>query len=139
MNLRSAANIREHWAAKAARDKKQKRIVRFYLRPHADLLPSITHITLIRESKRTLDYDNLVYAFKHIRDCISDLIKPGLAPGRSDSDLVFTYVQRKAKRFGIAIELAVGADDREPIMLTPPETARTPKHEYRTKKGVPNT
>lgn len=139
MNLRSAANVREHWAAKALRDKKQKRIVRFYLRPLGEDITKVTHIHLIRESKRTLDYDNLVYAFKHIRDCISDLIKPGLAPGQSDTNLIFHYSQRKAKRFGITVELAVGADDTQPVVLTPPETARTFKQKHITEQSISDT
>ena len=66
------------------------------------------HVKLIRIAPRQLDDDNLAYAFKHIRDTISDLIKPGMAKGRADSkDITFEYAQEKGKvkEYGIKIEV----------------------------------
>lgn len=54
--------------------------------------------TLVRYSPRKLDDDNLIAAFKWIRDAIADLIKPGFKPGRADAndDIVFKYSQEKS-------------------------------------------
>lgn len=56
-------------------------------------------VKLTRISTRGLDYDNLVYAFKPIRDCVADKIIPGLAPGRADDDkrISWVYDQEKGK------------------------------------------
>ena len=43
-------------------------------------------ICLTRIGLRPLDFDNLVYSFKYIRDEVADLIIPGLARGRADGD-----------------------------------------------------
>ena len=58
------------------------------------------NITLIRCSPRQLDYDNLVYAFKHTRDVVADLITPGLKPGHADANkkMNFIYEQKKTKK-----------------------------------------
>ena len=66
-------------------------------------LPAV--ITLVRVAPRTLDDDNLVTAFKWIRDKVADLITPGMAPGRADNikGLSFAYRQEKAPRDGFKI------------------------------------
>lgn len=62
-------------------------------------------ITLTRQAPRSLDDDNLCSAFKWARDCIADLIVPGLAPGRADNTkgLTFSYDQEKSKANGFKI------------------------------------
>lgn len=33
-----------------------------------------------------MDDDNLRMALKHIRDCVAEIIRPGLPPGQADGD-----------------------------------------------------
>lgn len=67
------------------------------------------HIKLTRIAPRSLDDDNLAYAFKHCRDIISDLVKPGFRLGLADNqgDISFEYDQEKGlpKQYGIRIEI----------------------------------
>ena len=67
-------------------------------------------ITLTRIAPRELDYDNLVTAFKHIRDIIADTLIPGLAKGRADGDkrLSWIYTQAKGnpKEYAIRIDIS---------------------------------
>lgn len=100
--LKSAANLREHWAAKNKREKTHCNAVRLLMKDCSSR--NISNIKLIRQAPRLLDDDNLAYAFKHIRDCISDILYPGLAPGRADQHFQFTYSQRKGP-YGIEIIL----------------------------------
>lgn len=103
LRLRSTANLREHWAHKYNRENHQKAVMKLLVMPFIDDLRKATSITLIRHAPRQLDYDNLVYAFKHIRDALSDLIHPGMAPGQADSRLVFSYGQTISKDYGIEV------------------------------------
>jgi hypothetical protein len=64
-------------------------------------------ITFTRLAPRTLDYDNLVAAFKGARDTVADILIPGLAPGRADdSDQIeFEYGQEKHPAYGLRIDV----------------------------------
>jgi hypothetical protein len=70
MRLPSAANMREHWAAKAKRVKQQRHLVATFIggRPKP-ALPVV--VTLVRIAPRALDGDNLQSAFKAPRDEIA--------------------------------------------------------------------
>jgi len=83
----------------------------------AQNLQNITQIKLIRHAPRELDDDNLNYAFKHIRDTVADLIIPGLAPGRADGKLHFTYGQQRSKLYLVEIVLIEGTTKPEPVVL----------------------
>ena len=117
IRLSSTANIREHWAKTYKRSKKQKLAIRSAWKTCVKgsiRLP--VAITLIRVAPRTLDYDNLVSAFKCIADAISDCIKPGLAPGQADrKDIFFSYDQIKStkKRYSIIIEIQKGNNENK--------------------------
>lgn len=93
----SELNVREHWTKKHARHRKLKRTLSLAFLPYinTNLLPCC--VTLIRVSSRALDSDNLMGAFKSIRDYIADLLIPGLAMGRADSDarIMWVYMQEK--------------------------------------------
>lgn len=43
-------------------------------------------VTLTRIGHREMDFDNYVYYLKPARDCVADLILPGLKAGRADGD-----------------------------------------------------
>jgi hypothetical protein len=72
-----------------------------------NLLPCIVRLTRI--APRNLNDDNLAYAFKHCRDVIADLIRPGYAFGRADDtdQIKWEYAQEKGqpKQYGIKIEV----------------------------------
>lgn len=105
----SEANQREHWAIKRARHFKQRKA--FYFQTHL-LMRKATlpcHIRLTRLAPRQLDSDNLVSAFKAIRDTIADMIRPGLAPGQADNttEITWDYKQEKSppKSYKIRVEI----------------------------------
>ncbi len=50
-------------------------------------------ILLVRCSRRALDSDNLVSAFKTLRDAIAADLAPGLAAGRADAHFDWEYSQ----------------------------------------------
>lgn len=101
----SEANTFEHWSDRHRRHKKQKAIVKLTVPTQAYPMPCTIQLTRI--SPRNLDDDNLVSAFKHIRDAIAEKINPGLAPGRADDDqrITWEYSQEKGppKQQGIRV------------------------------------
>jgi hypothetical protein len=97
IQLKSEANISRFWAKRRKITQTQKLHVRYKFFNDRPNITLPCHIKLTRISPRELDYDNLVHAFKWIRDEIEDNIKPGLAHGRADDDKRFTweYLQDK--------------------------------------------
>ena len=88
--LPSAANLREHWAAKHRRVKSQRDAVAWILGNRArPALPVVVMLT--RVSARTLDDDNLRGAFKAVRDQLATWL------GVDDADprVRWDYDQRK--------------------------------------------
>lgn len=69
-------------------------------------LPCMITLTRIAHEKEPMDFDNLVYSFKGIRDAVAELIFPDLPPGRADADkrLEWAYKQEKGL-YGIRIEM----------------------------------
>lgn len=68
--LPSAANMREHWAAKAKRVKEQRNLVTMFLgKPTHPAFPLTVRLTRI--APRALDGDNLQSAFKAVRDAVA--------------------------------------------------------------------
>lgn len=94
----SELNLRENWRVKHARHKKLLNLIciAFLSQRQAITLPCI--VTLIRESARSLDEDNLMGAFKSIRDYVADQIIPGRAMGQADHDkrIKWLYMQKKS-------------------------------------------
>lgn len=103
IRIDSTANLREHWAKKAARMKNQ----RLAARCMATFLPfpdgKIT-IMLTRIAPRKLDSDNLASALKAIRDGVADAMK------RNDGDPSITWLyfqeKRKPHEYGVIVEVA---------------------------------
>lgn len=96
----SLANQREHHMVRYRRSVKERVEVRYAL--HGKALPAQgAQVTLTREGPRELDDDNLRGAFKSIRDQVAAQF------GMDDRDprLRFEYAQRKAKKFGVVIEI----------------------------------
>lgn len=108
IKLMSESNVHEHWTKKAARKKKQWKLVQMVMGRHRTRPPCA--IMLTRIAPRPLDADdNLRAAFKTVKDAIADLMIPGLAPGRADGDdrLIWIYGQKKGIPKYYAIEIAL--------------------------------
>lgn len=103
--LPSEANISDHWTKKHKRKQQQKAVIHgfCYWKLKNAKLPLTIELT--RCGPKQLDYDNLVIAFKTIRDTLADIIIPGLRPGRADDnpDLHFKYAQEVSKKYAIRI------------------------------------
>lgn len=95
----SEMNARCHWAARASRAKRQRRVAWTLTPQHP--LPVV--VTLTRYSAGTLDDDNLRSALKAVRDGIAERL------GVPDNDprVEWRYAQAKAKRgdFGVQVRL----------------------------------
>lgn len=108
IRLLSEANLSgEHWSHKSKRQQTQQLQVKAELKGIDKLVDFPCKIVMTRLSPRLLDDDNLVGAFKHIRDQIADCILPGLAKGRADGDprLSWKCEQEKSKEKMVKITL----------------------------------
>lgn len=103
----SEANCVEHWTKRAKRHKLQKNWIKAAFQSEEIVFPQIVHIKMIRISPRFLDDDNLVSAFKHIRDAIASQLRPNKAPGQADNDkdITWQYAQEKGKSQMVRIEI----------------------------------
>jgi hypothetical protein len=97
----------EHFRNKSKRHKKQQIELFAHLYDHPITVKTPAHVTFYRHSPRFIDDDNLVSAFKHVKDYFCDYLLPGLAPGRADGKLGITwsYMQCKSKKKGIGIRV----------------------------------
>lgn len=93
----SESNACEHWRRKHQRCVNMRKKIKIFFIPYVQKISLPCEVTLIRIAPRFLDDDNLVGAFKYIRDAVADLIIPGLAHGRADADprIKWVYIQRK--------------------------------------------
>jgi hypothetical protein len=109
----STANLSEHWTMRYKRNSDQQKAIYAYW-PKQSFIVTPCKVTLTRIAPRSLDDDNLAYAFKGIRDIVSDLIIPGFKPGRADgqkidgvNQIIFEYMQEKGKTGEYAIRIHV--------------------------------
>jgi hypothetical protein len=115
----SEANCSEHWTISSKRHRQQQFFVRALFHGLDRDVSIPCKITLTRLNSRGLDDDNLVSAFKFLRDEVSECIFPekrmhyiknGKAraiKGRADSDprIKWEYAQEKSKKMGVRIEI----------------------------------
>ena len=101
MNIVSEANCNDHFRVKAKRHKIQKSIIWAYMK-RLQIPPMPVIVTLTRYAPRPYDDDNLIPAFKYIRDAVSEHIlgevdNKKYRPGRADSDprIKWKYSQEK--------------------------------------------
>lgn len=113
IRLVSEANNTEHWTKKRKRKLQQQKMIGYLLNsqerpPYFPVL-----VTLTRISPRWLDSDNLQMAFKSIRDCVSNWLIPGKAPGQADSDkrIQWHYMQEKGQPKEYAVQITISAVD----------------------------
>lgn len=116
----SAANLREHWGARARRAKKQRRAGLLVTRGHLVDIRRMQRpltITLMRCASRALDGDNLQAALKNVRDGIAEAI--GIDDG-DEQAAVWQYRQTSRIQFqgesvdGVAVDVS-------PAVLAPQE------------------
>lgn len=72
-------------------------------------MPLPVVVEVVRIAPRMYDYDNLVAAFKGIRDTIASLLVPGLRPGQADSNsgITWIYSQKKGAPKEYALEIII--------------------------------
>jgi len=106
MRLLSEANIHQHWRKKHERNKKQQAAVRLTWLSKRPCVSLPCKVSLTRSGPRKLDYDNLVYAFKAIRDEVAGLLIPGRKDGQADSDERIEWIySQEIGLYGICIEI----------------------------------
>lgn len=107
----SEANNFDHWTRKYKRKNAQSIAIRWaYNQLNEPKLPENCIVELTRIAPRKLDKeDNLPFCFKHIKDVIADLIRPGLRPGRADDNqkISWIYKQEKGKPKEYAIRIRI--------------------------------
>lgn len=118
-------NVTAHWRAKLRQNRSYKSVVNYELCFNQSLdaikvdIKNGTSIVvaLHRHGRKEMDYDNLVYAFKPIRDAIADLLLPGLAAGRADGDkrITWEYSQSAGKEYYIRISMRKEANCMQTI------------------------
>ena len=103
----SEPNVRAHWAQRARRARKQRKVACAYARAafaaHGPTCAPLT-VTLTRLASRKLDSDNLVASLKAVRDGVADAL--GLDDG--DERLTWRYAQEKMPRaqYAVRVEMA---------------------------------
>lgn len=101
----SMANVREHWAVRAKRNKAHRAAVaqQFVWCPEGlRLTPFPLVVTFTRYGKRLLDDDNLAGSFKAIRDEVAAQLGRDDNPG---SGIAWEYKQEKSKEYRIKIQV----------------------------------
>ena len=104
----SEANLREHWAKRARRVRKQRQAARLLVRAAGNMADTsvlsgpITR-TLTRIAPRTLESDNLAGSLKAVRDGVADAL--GVDDGCSRIE--WRYDQRKGKphEYAVLVEI----------------------------------
>jgi hypothetical protein len=112
VRTQSEANVRQHWATKARRAKKQRQRVDLawlsVYRTFDKMREKPVAVLLTRVAPRELDDDNLRGALKAVRDQVT--VRLGFKNDR-DPRLVWNYAQRHGavREYAVEIELSRGA------------------------------
>lgn len=106
----SEGNNSDFWVKKNKRKKDLQKLIFFEWINSQKKLPYPATITLIRISPRNLDYDNLVFAFKRVRDYVSYLYFTDDKIGSKDNDpnLTWEYKQEKGtpKEYAFRVKIS---------------------------------
>lgn len=111
MKLGAALNARVHWSRRAARARKERAVIAVALRsqwfPDVETASPPTTCTLARIAPRMLDDDNLVGAFKAIRDEVAAFFGVDDGP---NGPIAWRYEQRREapKQYRVEIHLTWG-------------------------------
>jgi hypothetical protein len=102
LRLRSAANLREHWAEKARRIAQHRMLGRYAMVGISVPPRGLLRCRLTRIGPRRLDDDNLAAAFKGLRDGIAQ------AAGIDDGDARWAWVYtQEVGEYAVSICLSV--------------------------------
>ena len=98
----SEANAHTHWRVRQKRAKAQRHALAYAW--NVSDMPTghkPTEVTLVRLAPRKLDSDNVVGAFKHVRDEVA------LLCGFDDRDesVTWSYAQERAPEYGVRVEV----------------------------------
>jgi hypothetical protein len=107
IKLKSAQNLKAHWAKRAAIVRRQKLDVGLMLNCSWKPVPPLPcKITLVALKLHKMDSDNLIISFKAIKDAIAEFFRPGLAPGRADDtdEIEWKYLQVRQANEGVIIK-----------------------------------
>lgn len=98
----SEANTRSHWAARAARVKRQRTVVALTLRAMRLHVPCVVTLTRVAPSSG-LDDDNLRGALKAVRDGVAD----ALGVDDRHPGVTWLYGQRRGSARAYAVEIVI--------------------------------
>jgi hypothetical protein len=98
-----------HWRQIHNIKKKHQKTIRCLRLRDKPKLQTPALIALTRIAPREYDYDNLVMAFKPIRDILASLFFPEKAPGHADAskDLTWQYLQEKGSLRQYSIKITI--------------------------------
>ncbi len=115
VRIESNANLREHWATRARRNKRQRSVIQWHLRalgsipkPAGQLVVTITRI-----APRRLDDDNAIGGCKAVRDAIAEWL--GIDDG--SEQVAWRYGQERGRpreyacRVRIEVKTSVGGGE----------------------------
>lgn len=108
--LVSTPNRREHWGTRARRARLHRLATALALSTHAAPLrelPRPCQVRLVRIARRRLDDDNLVAAFKAVRDEVARILKHDDA----SPDIVWAYDQQHADTTMHFVRIEIGAPE----------------------------
>lgn len=115
IHLWSVANMGGHWSKGYNRKTYQQNLLaQKWYTEGVDMKPPVS-VTLTRMAPRLLDDDNLVTAFKSIRDRVASLLVPGKRPGRADNHpgIKWHYSQEKNKQYQVRITIDPVEEEKE--------------------------
>lgn len=109
LRIRSAANLREHWAVRAKRVKQERMAatlaVRAAWRASGASLVYPIPVRLVRivgPRGRTLDGDNLQSAMKAVRDSVADVLD---VDDGNPHQATWEYSEERGKDWGVRVEI----------------------------------
>ncbi len=95
--LKTDQSLSCNWRVKKTyKDKLKLQIYNEWTRKKPTIVLPIS-VDLIRYSPRKLDDDNLIYAFKPVRDILAQLIFPGSKSGQKDNSPLISWHYAQAK------------------------------------------
>jgi len=110
LRIRAGANLREHWAVRAKRTKKERGLggylalnsgAVFAMRAKLPLL--VRWVRIIGKRGREMDSDNLPNAFKALRDGFAAVLGAGDA---KRGPLSWEYAEERGKDWGVRVEIS---------------------------------
>lgn len=109
VRLFNQANSNSHWRIPNNHKKRLQKLIKLqWLAQKIKNVQTPCLVKITRYAPKKYDSDNYIYNCKGIRDTVSSLIKPGLAPGQADSnekDIQWEYSQETCRKYSLLIEI----------------------------------